>query len=108
MSCPVSATLYPGNNNVVELKALTNSATGVADESASVGATVLDDEGNEVAGQVWPAAMTHIGDGTYRATLEADIELVVGDNYTVLVEATGSGGEAGEWQIPVKARVRNA
>jgi len=108
MTCVVSATLYPGNNNVVELKALTNSTTGVADESASVGATVLNAEGDEVVGQVWPAAMTHVSDGTYRATLEADIELVVGDNYTVLVEATGSGGETGEWRIPVKARVRNA
>lgn len=98
--------LYLDNSNVIELRALTNSATDTVDTGATLTVTLTDVSGTEVAGQVWPAAMAHVADGTYRATLEDDIELLEGQPYKVVVSATGGGGQVGLWNCTVIAQAR--
>jgi hypothetical protein len=98
--------LYLDNSNVIELRSLTNSVTDAVDTGATVTVTVKDASGNEIAGQVWPAAMSHVSAGLYRATLEDDISITPDRRYTVLVEATGSGGEIGAWSCQVIAQTR--
>ena len=95
--------LYIDNSNVIELRALTNSVTGVVDTGATVTVTILDASGAEVAGQVWPAAMSHDSGGTYRATLESDLVFVNAGRYVAKVNAVGSGAEIGEWNCRVIA-----
>jgi len=99
--------LYIDNNNVIELQDLTNSVTEVVDTGATVETTIKDSSGTAVTGQTWPAVMAHDATGTYRATLEADIALIPNRQYTAIVDAVGSGGEIGHWEIPVKSMVRN-
>jgi hypothetical protein len=98
--------LYLDNSNVVELRSLTNSVTGIADESATVTVTIRDKEGNSVAGENWPVSMSHVADGLYRATLSHLIEISFNHQYTADVSAAGSGGEVGNWSCPVIGTVR--
>lgn len=102
----MSGTLYIGNNNVFELQRLTNSVTGLADETATVGLTLTDTAGAEVVGQVWPTYLSHVGSGTYRTTLEDDLVLISGKTYTATVEADGTNLEVGLWTCRLKAEVR--
>jgi hypothetical protein len=97
------STLYIDNNAVAELKGLTNSVTGAIDTGATVNVTILDQSGTAVSGATWPVAMAHASGGTYRATLSSSLALIHGRKYTALVNATGSGGEVGEWNCPVIA-----
>jgi hypothetical protein len=98
--------LYLDNSNVIELRSLTNSVTGAADTGASVSVTIKDASGKNVTGQAWPAAMGHTSNGTYRATLDSSINLIAGRKYTAVVNATGTGGEIGEWNCSVIAEER--
>lgn len=102
----MSDVLYISNTNVVEWEALTNSITGEVDEAATVTVTILDSEGNEVAGQSWPAPMVHDSGGTYRASLSHELELVDGGSYTAKVHAVGSDGGVGHREIPVMSLPR--
>ena len=96
------------NNNVIELQTLTNGITGAVDTGASVTVTLKDSSGTEVVGQSWPAAMNHDTGGTYRATLDDGLTLIATRSYTAIVDAVGTGGEVGHWEIPVQAITRNA
>jgi len=100
-------TLYKGNSTNLELQTLTNVVTDVADTGATVTATVKDQAGTEVAGQTWPLTMTHDTGGTYRGTLEFDLDIHVGRTYFVEITATGSGGEKGFWREPATVANRN-
>lgn len=101
MSCDLK--LYIGSGNVVEWQELTNSVTGVVDTGATMTVTLKDSAGEEVDGQVWPATMAHDAAGTYRATLEDDLDLTVGDTYTAEITVTGSGGEPGFRRVHAEA-----
>lgn len=98
--------IYLLNNNCVELRALTNSATNIVDTGATVEVTIRDSAGVAVTGQTWPAAMSHVSAGTYRATLEEDIAILANRPYRAFVDATGSSGEKGHWELPLRAMVR--
>lgn len=98
--------VYLLNNNVIELQALTNSATDVVDVAATVTVTLKDKAGTAVTGQVWPAVMSHVSAGLYRATLDADLDLSANRDYVAWIDATGTGGEVGHWEYPVTAMVR--
>jgi len=106
----MSLVIYIDNNNVVELQGLTNDATDVVDTAATVTVTLKDSAGAEVSGQVWPAAMSLVSEspstGRYRATLDADLALTSNRRYTAEIDATGSGGEIGHWEICVTAMKR--
>jgi len=98
--------LYLDNSNVVELRDLTNSVTGLADEGASVSLTITDQSGTAVTGETWPVSMAHVSNGLYRATLSESLSIVSGRKYFAVVSATGSGGQVGKWTCPVVAEVR--
>lgn len=98
--------LYLDNSNVIELRDLKNSVTGNADTGATVAVTITDSAGVAVSGESWPVSMTHDSAGKYRATLSSDVALVADRLYVVLVKATGSGGQRGEWNCKVIAQDR--
>jgi len=102
--------VYLLNNNVIELQGLTNSATSAVVVAATVTVTIKDRSGTAVTGQVWPAVMSIVAEspltGTYRATLDSDLALVASRSYIAVIDATGSGGQIGHWEYPLKAQVR--
>ena len=104
--------LYVGNHNIVGLRGLKNSQTGVADTTATVTLTLKDIAGNEVAGQVWPATMTYGADSEgvagYYATLNDDIAISDRRSYTAHIAVTGTGGEVATWVTPLPAKTRVA
>lgn len=102
----MSLTIYIDNHNVIELSGLKNSATNVIDTGATVEVTLKDENGNNVAGQTWPATMAHDSGGLYRATLDEDLDLTPLASYVAHVDATGSGGQVGHWEKAVTARTR--
>ncbi len=103
--------VYLLNNNVLELQELTNTITGAIDVGATVTVTLKDRSGTEVTGQTWPTTMTLVSEspltGTYRATLDADLNLAAKRDYVAVIDATGSGGQLGHWEYPLKAQVRS-
>lgn len=98
--------LWIDNSNVIELRKLTNSVTGVADTGATVTVTLQDPDGVNVSGQTWPATLLHDADGTYRVTLEDDLVLEPGGSYVAVVDVIGTGGEVAKWETPVQAHTR--
>jgi hypothetical protein len=103
---PCADLIYIDNSNVVELTELTNSATGTAITNATVTVSLYDSAGVLVTGQTFPAAMSHVSAGTYRATIEDDIVLVEHQRYVAHIDASSSG-LVGHWELPVLAKVRN-
>ena len=101
-------TLNIGNHHCIELRELTNAVTEVVDTGATVEVTLKDVYGAEVDGQAWPASMPHADAGLYRATLDSDLELIPEASYTAVIDAVGSGGEVGHWEVPIKAVVRTS
>ena len=98
--------LYLDNSNVIELRGLTNSATGVADTGATVAVTLYDPEGVAVSGGSWPLSMTHDSIGTYRATMPHDLSITKGLAYTARVSVAGSGGQIARFNCRVIAEER--
>lgn len=98
--------IYIDNNSLVTLTALTNCATGAVDTTATVTVTLKDSAGVDVPGQTWPATMAHVSGGTYRATLDADLELAADHIYMAHVDAVGSTGQVGHFEHRVTARAR--
>lgn len=94
------------NSFVAQWGPVTNTVTGVVDVGATVSVTLLDSEGAEVAGQVWPVSMPHASAGVYRATLPATVELVDEGSYVAVIEALGSGGETGKINVDCTAKIR--
>ena len=93
------------SNNVVELQSLTNSITGELILDANVSVIIYDLYGNEVPGQIWPATMTHAGEGTYRATLEPTMELVENYQYKSRVVAIDQAGGQKSLAVPAESRM---
>jgi hypothetical protein len=104
----MSLIIYAGNNNVVELTGLKNSITNAIDTGATVNVTIKDASGTEVSGDTWPKNMPHVSSGLYRVTLDYDLIIDTPSVITVVIDAIGSGGEVGHWEIPARAIVRNA
>lgn len=101
--------LYINNNNVIELQALTNTATGLVDNGATVTVALQDADGNAVVGQDWPASMSYVSgsEGNYRATLDSDLVMTPGRIYTAVVLVSGSGsGEVARWDAEFRAKTR--
>lgn len=97
------------NSNVVELENLRNTVTNLHDAGATVELTLLDSDGMEVAGQIWPLNMAYdAADETYRVTMSDGIDITAGHYYTAIVRAVGSGLEIGKWSVRLKAQDRRA
>ncbi len=108
MTCATtpSLSLYIGNTNVVELEKLTNSVDNLPVTDATVTVRIQDDQGVDVPGEVFPASMGHVADGTYQATLSHNMTLLYNHPYTALVVATGTGGQVAQFSCPVVAKIR--
>lgn len=94
--------LYLDNDNVIELSGVTNKLTGAVVNTATVNVTLLDSNGDPVAGQAWPVSMAYVPNtaGTYRGLLSRSLSLEVRELVTAKVEATAAEGY-GQWETPV-------
>lgn len=102
-------TLYVGNDTVLEVRGLKNETTGGFLNAATVTATVVDAEGNQVTGQSWPLTLAYVtgSDGIYRATLAYTVGLVSGARYTAQFTANSGAGLRASWSAPCLARHRD-
>lgn len=106
MACELA---YVGNDNVIQLKGLTDVDGNYINDATVTLTTVEDDEGTEVTGMAFPVSMPYVAasDGIYRATLQDGVNLVDKGNYvaTIDVDATSEGLQA-HWEIDFVARTR--
>ena len=79
-----------------------------AQTTATVTVTLQTAAGVDVGGQTWPAPMAHVAAGTYRATLDADLEVTHAARYVAVVDVLTAGGVIGHWEAPVVARTRTS
>lgn len=95
-----------GNNNLIELT-LRSSETGLVDTTATVTVTLRDYKTQvPVIGQAWPTPMTHVANGTYRGTLEHDLELDNNQVYIAHIDAVTTTDVRGHWETQLPAVVR--
>jgi len=100
--------LRPGNGIVIELGPLSNSVTDAVDTGATVNARIQYLNGIDITGRSWPVVLNHDAAGVYRATIIDDVDINAGQQYRVVVNALGSGGETGQWTEVITAEVRGA
>lgn len=100
--------VYTGNDTVLEVKGLKNEVTGAFLNSATVTATLVDDDGNQVAGETWPKTLEYVSgsDGIYRATLPYTMSLAAGGRYEANISVNAGAGLRAAWSLPVVARSR--
>lgn len=103
------ATLYVGNDTVLEVKGLKNEVTGAFLNAATVTATLSDSaSGAEVSGQSWPVTLAYVAgsDGDYRATLSYAMSLTANGRYTASITADAGAGLRAQWSVPCRAQTR--
>ncbi|MHC4997339.1 MAG: hypothetical protein ACYTGQ_20110 [Planctomycetota bacterium] len=101
--------IYIGNDNILWVRALTDSVTGLPfDDANSVQVTLFDCEGNGVAGTPWPLPGAAVGDGTgdYYANLPDTLELTEHAEYTAQVEIDDGPDRHASFAIPLVALKR--
>jgi hypothetical protein len=101
MSC--SLIVEQGNPPVLQV-VLSNALTGLPINTAAVIATLKDAGGAEVPGETWPVTLTYItaSAGVYRRQLGANVQLEIGQKYTVEFQATDASVPAPyTWQNDV-------
>lgn len=100
--------LYVGNDHILEVHHLKNELTGEYLDSATVSVTLVDSEGDEVAGDTWPKAMSYVTDsnGIYRATMVNELVLTAGARYTAQLTADAGAGLRAYWELECVARDR--
>ncbi len=100
--------VYQNNDNLIELDALTNPATGAYVNDATVTLTAIrDSAGATVSGETFPKAMSYVASssGKYRATVDKALAIVAGRHYTAVIDAV-SGSLDGHWELPLACRLR--
>jgi hypothetical protein len=104
MSCVV----YVGNTNIIEVTGLKSAVEGAYVNDADVEVTVKDGAGNDVAGQIWPAAMDYVAasNGNYRGILEDDLALVDGTTYFAHIDADAGANRIGHWEFAFVPKTR--
>lgn len=100
--------IFTDNDTVVEVSGLKNEVSGAFLNAATVTATLVDAEGAEVAGEVWPKTLTYVtgSDGIYRATLPYTMSLVAGSRYEAQISVDAGSGLRAGFALPVLARDR--
>lgn len=94
------------NTNTLFLEGL-HEADRTSDEDfvtdAEVSATLLDADGEEIAGQTWPVTLDYVADseGDYTASLSADLDVDEDDEGTIVVDFT-SGSKTGRIERPCR------
>lgn len=101
-------TAFTLNTNVLELTGLRNEIDGAWINDATVQATVVDLDGEEVAGETWPLSMPYVAasNGVYRALLVADLALTAGRPYRAIITVDAGDGIEGRWELRFKPRKR--
>ena len=99
--------IYMQNSSIVVLEALTNAKDNSLISDATVTATVLDGQGNEVSGISWPITLYPVDGsaGKYIGDIGASIDLTEDADYKlqVSVEAPGADGLQALWTINLTA-----
>ncbi len=100
--------LFYLNDMLIELVGLQNAADDSYINDATVVITLVDSEGTEVSGEVWPLSMPYVAasDGDYRATLADTIGVTLGQQYVAKVSADAGVGLQGHWELPLTVEVR--
>ena len=101
------ASLYIGNDNIIELSSLRNVSTSPETyiNDATVTVTIYDANGDEVSGETWPLSLSYVSgsSGKYTATLADTLSLSVNKRYRIKLTADGGAGLKGEWHENVNA-----
>lgn len=102
---PAKLIFYQKNTQVFEIDGLKDQ-TGAYLDSATVSATLVDQNGNEVAGFV-NITMTYLtaSQGIYQGTIASTFDPPVGGGYIVRLDAT-QGAAVGHWEIRVAVDAR--
>lgn len=114
MSTPAVGLLYLGTDHLLEVpgrtaggdkQALTNGLTGAALTGATVQATLLDSDRNEVAGETWPVTLEEDAEfpGRYLTVLSADVEITAQQDLICRVIADAGDGLQRTWYLPLVA-----
>ena len=99
-------TIEIGNTSTALLTGVKNNLTGEIDDGATLSITLYEKDGTTtVVGQSWPSPMYNEAGGTYAATLEHDLELLLNHTYVATVTGTGSNGEV--MYIAEKCQAKN-
>ena len=91
---PAKIILFPGNTQVIELLGLQDAIALTYLNAATINATLLDDQGNEVPGCEDILFTYQPGtNGNYNATFgNISFNPVVGTGYTLVIDGNQSGG----------------
>lgn len=90
----------------IEVKYLKDLLTGGFVNTATVLASVENQNGNTVNGQSWPALLGSVSDipGGYRGILNAGLNLEEGERYDVFINISIPGGAKAKVRRPVIAQ----
>lgn len=96
------------NDMVIEVADLINSITGAFIDDAVIQATLKDEQGADVAGQVWPVTIPFSSTpGLYQVTVDKAVEVLDDTGYLLHVIATAPGNLDAEWRIKVGGETRS-
>ena len=82
-----------GTTTILTVTGLRNAQTNAYINDGTVECTLLDANGDEVAGQTWPVTLTYVtaSNGEYSAEIENDLVIESGDTGTAELDITGDG-----------------
>lgn len=96
-----------GNDMVIEVANLINSITSAFINDATIQATLRDDQGVDVAGQVWPVTVPYTGtDGLYQVIVDKAVEVLDDVGYVLNIIASTPGGLDAEWKVQIGGETR--
>ena len=104
----MSILIFIGNDNLITVDGVEDESTGLFINTATVTMTLQDSTPADVAGQVFPAALTYVAasDGTYQGTLEDTLSLTTSEQYTLIVDIDAGAGLIAHFEIPTRALTR--
>ena len=93
------AKIFVDNTSIVRLSdARITTITGASSLATEPGTyTVRDVNGVAVPGQTWPAALTMNSPGEYAGFIDADVQFVIGNTYTIEVVLGSGDRRTGKW-----------
>lgn len=99
-----------GNDNVLTVDELKNDVSGEYINGAVVTVTLVDSDGNNVAGDTWPKTLPYVAasNGKYRATLKDTLSLTHNSEYMAKVAADAGTDLQGYWELELVARTRTS
>ena len=103
--------LFAGNNTIeVVIEGLKDISAGSYINDATVTVTIYAADGTtEVTGETWPVTMDYVAgsNGNYLGIISADSNIIAETKYKIVITATDTSSNAGEWEQFVIAHARN-